>query len=300
MKTYFFIAAMAFLIMHGQILSAQQYTVIKDIDYTGNGNPAQMLDVYLQDDPSVPAPLIVHIHGGAFRAGSKGAALRNCDSLFRHGYVIADLNYRLSGDTVFPAAIWDCKTAIRYLKLNADKYGIDSSRIGLVGESAGGYLVTMLGTTIGIPEFEGLHLGSTGTIATAQAVCDFYGPTNFMLLDTHTPVSCRRPMIHLGVSSPESQFLGCDILEDCPGLVGKANPLNYINGKEPPFIIFHGAFDCTVNSYQSVILHEKLDEEGVKNALNIVPGKRHGDPYFNSAEIQDRMRKFFDSVLKQK
>lgn len=279
-------------------LFAQEYIVIKDIDYTGSGNKHQMLDIYPQQNSKNPAPLIVHIHGGAFKKGRKGGALAHCDSLFRNGYVIADLNYRLSTDSVFPAAIYDCKTAIRYLKLHCKKYGIDSSRIGLIGESAGGYLVTMLGTTIGDPDFEGFHLGSNGTYATVQAVCDFYGPTDFSKLDTLVPSSCLEPLVHLGVSSPESQFLGCHMLEDCPDKVMRSNPLVYINGNEPPFFILHGADDCTVTSYQSILLHRKLDEKGVKNKLIISTGAGHADRFFYSPEILEQIRKFFDSILK--
>jgi len=274
-----------------------QFSAILDIDYTGMGNRKQMLDIYLQESATDPAPLVVHIHGGAFRAGNKGGIMSNCDSLYQAGYVIADLNYRLSGDSVFPAAIYDCKAAIRFLKLNCKNYGIDSTRIGLIGESAGGYLAAMTGVTEGLPEFEGLHLGNTGTRATVQAVFDLYGPSDFMKMDQNLPESCKSPMQHLGVSSPESQFLGCDILENCPELAARANPMNYIDGNEPPFAIYHGGEDCTVGPCQSKLLHEKLDEVNVMNEYCIVPGKGHADRYFYSPEFRGVIKKFFSRIL---
>lgn len=275
----------------------QKYTVIMDVDYTGLHNRKQMLDIYLQNDAGGPAPLVVHIHGGAFRGGSKGGVLSNCDSLYKAGYVIADLNYRLSGDSIFPAALFDCKAAIRFLKLNCENYGIDSSRIGLIGESAGGYLVSMLGTTEGMPEFEGMHLGNTGTKATVQAVFNLYGPTDFMQMDVHLPEDCEDPMKHLGVESPESLFLGCEKLEDCPEKAAWANPLNYIDGNEPPFAIYHGGNDCIVGPNQSVLLHNSLDSLNIENEFSIVPGKSHADRYFYSPEFRGIIKDFFDRTL---
>lgn len=275
----------------------KKYTAILDVDYTSRNDRKQMMDIYLQNDNDEPAPLIVHIHGGAFKGGSKGGVMSNCDSLYQAGYVIADLNYRLSGDSVFPAAIYDCKAAIRFLKLNCENYGIDSSRIGLIGESAGGYLVTMLGTTEGLSEFEGLHLGSTGTRASVQAVFNLYGPTDFMEMDKNLPEDCNDPLQHLGVSSPESLFLGCETLEDCPELVEKANPLAYVDGNEPPFAIYHGGKDCIVGPYQSVLLHTLLDNMNIDNDFSIVPDKKHADRYFYLPEFRGIIKEFFDRTL---
>ncbi len=161
-----------------------------------------------QPDPNLYAPkkakqvpLIVWIHGGAFLFGSKeGSPVEPVPlDLLLEGYAVASIDYRLSPEAVFPAQLEDCKAAIRWLRAHAEEFGIDPNRIGVWGASAGGDLAALLGTTGEIRDFEvGENLGYSGRV---QAVCDFFGPTDFLQMDAH-----RLPdgQIHNVPDSPES------------------------------------------------------------------------------------------------
>jgi pectinesterase len=100
------------------------------------------------------------IHGGEWREGSKGFAMSFCDTLFANGYIVADFNYRLSSDSLFPAQIFDCKAAVRWLKARARVFNIDTCRVAVIGSSAGGHLASLLGTTAGVDSLEDFGLGS--------------------------------------------------------------------------------------------------------------------------------------------
>ena len=150
----------------------------KNLAYVTHGCPSQTLDLYAPKKAK-QVPLIVWIHGGAFLFGSKeGFPVEPVPLHFLlEGYAIASINYRLSPEALFPAQLEDCKAAIRWLRAHADEFGIDPNRIGAWGASAGGNLAALLGTTGEVREFEvGENLDYSSRV---QAVCDFYGPTDF-------------------------------------------------------------------------------------------------------------------------
>ncbi len=150
----------------------------RDLAYVPGGHPRQALDLYLPPGAG-PAPLIVWIHGGAFRMGDKGDRIPS--EMLEQGYAIASLNYRLSQHALFPAQIEDCKAAVRWLRAHADTYALDPSRFASWGESAGGHLAAMLGTAGHERSFEvGEHLEQSSRV---QAVLDFFGPTDFLQMD---------------------------------------------------------------------------------------------------------------------
>jgi acetyl esterase/lipase len=128
----------------------------RDIEYARPDGTPLLLDLYVPKDARNPLPLVVWIHGGAWRAGSKD----RCPAIrvTKRGYVVASVNYRLSQQAIFPAQIEDCKAAIRWLRANAAKYHVDSERIGVWGSSAGGHLVALLGTSGNVEDLEGSAL----------------------------------------------------------------------------------------------------------------------------------------------
>ena len=138
---------------------AESVRLIRDLDYGGDGNPRQSLDLLLPKDREEtvrPLPLVVFIHGGAWRGGSKEGGIGRLGPLVATGqYAAASINYRLTGEASWPAQIHDCKAAIRWLRGHAGEYGLDPDRIGVMGSSAGGHLVAMLGTSGGVTELEG-------------------------------------------------------------------------------------------------------------------------------------------------
>jgi acetyl esterase/lipase len=267
-----------------------------DLAYA-SASPAQKLDLYLPTQGEGPFPLVIWVHGGAWLVGDKRSYLGDPPAiafqLLRRGYALASLNYRLSQEARFPAQIQDVKTAVRWLRLHAQDYSLDPDRFGAWGASAGGHLAALLGTSEGIPELEGEHLGSAGAPGRVQAVVDWFGPTDFLQMDRQAAaVGC--PTFgdggHDSPGSPESRLVGAPIQER-PDLVQAANPIAYIRAgmPPPPFLIQHGTQDCIVPVGQSLLLSEALlpvlGEENL--TLTLLPAGHGAPPVpgepFNSA-----------------
>lgn len=262
--------------------------IYRDLAYVTDGHERQKLDLYLPgpNEGDAPLPLIVWVHGGAWLAGSK----ENCPSIrfLKEGYTAASINYRLSQHAIFPAQIEDCKAAIRFLRANAEKYNIDPNRIGVWGSSAGGHLVALLGTAGDVKEFDkgpNLHVSSR-----VQAVCDFFGPTDFTKMS-----SFESSMNHDAHDSPEAQLVGGPVQENKEAC-RRANPITYVSKDDPPFLICHGDKDNLVPHNQSVLLNDALKKAGVSVKFHTVKGGGHG---FRDREVDRMVQEFFDKHLKE-
>jgi acetyl esterase/lipase len=171
---------------------------------------SQALDIWIPTTGSGPFPLVIFIHGGAFQGGDKAMEGGNVAAVLDAGYAAASLNYRLSGEALFPAAVQDVKAAVRFLRANAGEYGLDPDRFAAWGESAGGNLVSLLGTTGDQATiFDDPALGNADTSSAVQAVVDWYGPTDFLQMDAQfaaaTPAACNgQTQAHDPADSPES------------------------------------------------------------------------------------------------
>jgi acetyl esterase/lipase len=241
--------------------------VLRDLPYVENGRERQKLDLYLPPTGS-GWPLVVMIHGGAFRMGSKDG--EPAAVFVQRGYAVAAINYRLSQHAIFPAQIEDCKAAVRWLRAHAAAYGYDPARIAAFGQSAGGHLAAMLGTTGDVKAFDaGAHLDVSSRV---QAVADFFGPTDFLQMDAHR-VSAQAD-VHEAPDSPESQLVGGPI-RDNPEQVARANPVTYVTPDDPPFLIVHGDADMLVPHHQSELLAAALRKAGVRSKFVTVPGGPH-------------------------
>ncbi len=261
--------------------------VWRDLEYVPGGHERQKLDLYLPAQGKA-WPLIVWVHGGAFRAGSKDA----CPALpfLREGYAVASVNYRLSQHAIFPAQIEDCQAAIRWLKAKAAQHGIDSEHIGVWGSSAGGHLVAMLGTAGDVKDFEkGENLKMSSQV---HAVCDWFGPTDFTRMNQG-----GSQMDHDAPDSPESQLIGGPVQLNREK-AARANPITYVSREDPPFLIMHGDQDPLVPVQQSELLHEALRKAGVNTTYHVIRGAGHGGPGFNTPEINRMVREFFSQHLK--
>ncbi len=283
------LAALAFVIpgeAKAQLVQLQG-RVAKDLVYRSVGDKKLKLDVYMPQQTSSPVPVVVWIHGGAWRSGDKEKppAL----PLINRGYGVVSINYRLSQEAIFPAQIEDCKAAIRFLRSKAALLGIDPNRIGVWGSSAGGHLAALLGTSGDVKELEG-GPENVEFSSRVQAVCDFFGPTDFLRMDDTPGI-----MQHNAVDSPEASLIGGPIQEN-PEKVVRANPITYITPDDPPFLILHGEEDKTVIPSQSTLLAEALKKAGVPVEIQMIKGAGHGfDPPENEKAFN-----FFDRVLKQK
>ncbi|MBM4024820.1 MAG: alpha/beta hydrolase [Planctomycetes bacterium] len=265
-------------------------TVLRDLEYVPGGHERQKLDLYLpkEADPTGERPLIVWIHGGAWRAGSKeGCPARR---FVGNGYAVASINYRLSQHAIFPAQIEDCKAAIRWLRVHASEYGYDPNRIGVWGASAGGHLVALLGTSGDVKEFD---VGpNAGVSSRVQAVCDFFGPTDFTKMS-----SFWTTMQHDAPDSPESRLIGGPIQEN-KDKCRRANPITYVTKDDPPFLIVHGDKDPLVPHHQSEILYEALKKAGVDTTFYTVQGGGHGG--FKDPQVDVLVTQFFDKHLRDR
>jgi acetyl esterase/lipase len=258
--------------------------VLPDLQYIKNGHERNRLDLYLSEKAEGQLPLIVWIHGGGWQGGSK----ESCPAVpfATKGYAVASINYRLSQHAVFPAQIEDCKAAIRWLRGNATKYHLDPDHIGVWGGSAGGHLVSLLGTTGGVKGFEGSG-GNLDQSSRVQCVVDWFGPTDFVSWD---------PNFNKAVISMIAHLLGSTVQES-QEKARKASPLFYVGKDAAPFLIVHGDQDNLVPLAQSQAIGEALKKAGVEVKFVVIKGSGHGGPGFTNPENSKLIENFFAKHL---
>ena len=271
----------------GSLLWAEEpsYTLHADLIYSEAGGIPQELDIYLPKDAAGPLPVVVYVHGGGWKNGSK----KNPRNLFlvEHGYAVVAINYRLTDEGQWPAQIDDCRESIRWLRKNAKKYQLDADHIGVWGGSAGGHLVALMGT---------LPYDKNETVSSrVQAVCDWYGPTELLSMPPNNVGNGRTE--DDVANSNGAKLLGCTV-KDCPELARQASGLDQVSPDDAPFLIMHGDMDPGVPLSQSTRFYEKLNAHGVYAELDILEGAGHGGPLFATNEVQERIRSFFDRFLK--
>lgn len=274
-----------------------------DINYAGDTLTGHRMDIYLPTEGESPYPVIVTIAGSAFFSNnSKDRAFQIGRLLLEQGFAIVAVNHRSSREAIFPAQINDIKGAMRFLRANASKYGLDTTFLGITGDSSGGHLSALMGTSGGVKNhtvgqktlsIEGNVGGNSKEISRVDAVVDWYGPTAFHKMD-----SCGSAQAHDAPDSPESILIGGPIQEN-DDLCALANPITYVDENDPPFLIIHGDADPLVPYCQSVWLHEALTEKGVENELIIVPGGGHGDGIWLDKNVE-RMVAFFAEAKNKK
>ena len=250
----------------------------------GNDSPSQILDIYLPENKPGPFPLIVSIHGGAFMMGDRTWELESVTDLLDAGFAVASVDYRLSSEAPFPAAINDVKQATAFLRKNAADWNLDPTFIAAWGRSAGGYLAAMLGVTSGqTTEFD-----EPGDDSSVSAVIDWYGPSDFLVMDDQfaaEPPSGDGPLAqaHNPANSPESRFLGASI-QDVPEVAARANPITYLEGTPdlPAFFLASGTNDRLVPYRQTTILADALRAKGAEVVVRILKGASHADHQFET------------------
>ncbi|MBC8002391.1 MAG: alpha/beta hydrolase, partial [Opitutaceae bacterium] len=239
---------------------------VKNIEYAQPGGHSLKLDLYLPEKPVGKLPIIVWIHGGSWKSGSKDF----CPIAFmaQKGLAIVSLNYRLSTVAAYPAQLHDCKGTLRWLRAHAAEYQLDPDRIGIFGASAGGHLAALLATTGDAKDLEGDVGGNLEFSSRVEAVCAFYPPTDLNKLVTN-------PKWRKSPDSDVGRLLGGPIEENLDK-AATANPINYITPKTAPIFLLHGDQDTLVPISQSEILYQALQKAGVESEFAIVKGKGHG------------------------
>jgi acetyl esterase/lipase len=262
---------------------------LKDLEYGKIGDRKLLLNLFLPEKAEGKLPVIVWIHGGGWRSGSKEDCTALGDGFVQKGFAVASVGYRLSDEALFPAQIEDCKSAVRWLRANADKYNLDADHIGAWGSSAGGHLVALMGTTGDIKDFDkGDNLQYSSAV---QAVCDYYGPVDFQTFVT-TPGYER----HAGPESAETKLIGGTVMEN-QEKAKKVSATTYVSKSAAPFLIIHGDKDPTVPIDQSKMFSDMLKKENVEAEFYTIPGARHGTPEFAAPEIISKVEVFFKKHL---
>lgn len=272
-----------------------------DVNYANNdGNIRHDLDIYLPDSGTGPFPVVVYIHGGGWQDGNK-SNVGGISPIIDEGYALVSINYRLTAEAIYPAQINDCKAAIRWMRANATTYNLDASRIGVIGTSAGGHLVALLGTsgdvtthTVGdaTMDIEGNVGGNLSYSSRVQAVSDWFGPTDFLKMNDFPG-----NIDHDAANSPESKLVGGPI-QDNPNECALANPITYASKDDAPFLVIHGTADMSVPYNQSELLYQALqplfDSAGTEITLHPVDGAGHGLGSTMSTETFNMMVEFFN------
>jgi acetyl esterase/lipase len=262
----------------------------RDIVFTrGRQRPLKMDILHSKILPETPMPALIWIHGGAWLEGNKEQGIELLLPFARQGYLCASIEYRLSHEAIFPAQIEDCKCAVRFLRAHAKELHLNRDRIGVWGQSAGGHLAALLGTTGGVEELEG-EGGWENFSSRVQAVCDWFAPTDFTRINDFP-----RQISHSAVDAPEALLIGGTVAENQEKAM-RANPIAYINQDAPPFAIFHADDDFIVPLNQSQLLFEALQQAGVEVSLKIVKGGGHGKK-FDSPLLLAQLENFFHRHL---
>lgn len=262
--------------------------VRRDVEYGVVGDVSLKLDVYRpKKRPEGLMPAIVWIHGGGWRQGDKNNAA-NAIAAARRGFFAVSVNYRLSGKAPFPAAIEDCKGAIRWVRATAKDWGVDPDRIGVWGSSAGGHLALLAGCADEAAGLEGKS-GYAKVSSRVQAVCSWFGPADFSKAGAVS-------------EDPVALFLG-GTREAKPEVYAKASPVTHASQDDPPVLMIHGDRDTTVRLQQSEAMLKALTDAGAKAELITVRHAGHGwkpaggTPEPTADEIVERSLKFFEDTL---
>ena len=247
------------------------YRKVGDLVFAEVDGRELLLDLYLPQ-ASKPPPLIVYVHGGAWRTGSKDSM--PLTALLGEGYAIASVDYRLTPEAPFPAQVHDIKAAIRFLRGNQDRYPYDGRRVAIAGSSAGGHLAALVGVTNRSEELEGFvgaHLDQSSEV---HAIVAYFGASNLLtILHQSTPrgLSVRKPALRLLLGGqPERQRQ----------LAMLASPVFHVDRSDPPLLLLHGGQDQQMPINQSHELHGKFKSLGLPVALHILHGAAHGGKLF--------------------
>jgi acetyl esterase/lipase len=272
--------------------------VIRNVEYGKGGGHSLLLDVVRPNpEPTNAMPAVIFIHGGAWRVGNKNRA--PVRFLAERGYFVASINYRLSSEAPFPAAVEDCKCAVRWLRANAGKYNVSPGSIGVWGASAGGHLAEFLGTTGDDPRYEGTG-GWTNASSRVNAVVSFFGPSDFM-----GGIGKFRNEDGSRGNYEVVKFLG-GLPADKPDVYRDASPMTHVSKMSAPMLLVHGDQDPIVPLEQSTRIASALREAGVDVKFIVVTNGVHGfllnqiipiSPH--PAEIERVVVEWFDAHLRK-
>ena len=239
---------------------------------TSNGHK---LDLYLPPSAPGAVPVVIWTAGSAWMADTgKRSAPGIAARLNPAGYAVAGVSIRSSSQAQFPGQLHDIKAAIRWLRANAARYGLDANRIAIMGDSSGGWTAAMAALTGDASDMEGT-VGVVGPRSNVQAAVAFYPPTDFLTMDAWAAQKCQMPRCHDDATSPESRLVGCAI-QTCADKVLAANPARYVTAADPPVMILHGGSDPLVPHNQGEQLYMALNKACRDASFISLPRAGHG------------------------
>ncbi len=258
------------------------------IEYANPDNQHLQMNMARPKNAQTLLPCVLCIHGGGFRAGNRDAYNSFLVKLAGRGYVAFSTSYRLAPQYQFPAAIYDVKAAVRWLKANASAYQIDPNRIGVTGDSAGGHLAQFLGVTADLKQFEGDE-GNADQSSRVACVVNRYGPSDFTKSYGKSVDAAEVLPLWLGgnlESAREKHIL--------------SSPLNWVTPAAAPTLILHGTQDKYVAYEQGVWMHDRLKEAGVAVEMVTLEGAGHGFKGADAEKAENATFAFFDQHLKER
>ncbi len=268
-------------------LSAAEAKTIRNLEFAEVDGHSLKLDLYLATEED--SPLVVWIHGGGWRNGSKDRCFVTW--LTDHGYSVASISYRLTDKATFPAQIHDCKGAVRWLRANADKYGYSTDRIAVAGSSAGGHLAALLGTTVDVEELEGTVGSHSDQSSRVDVIVDYYGPTDFILRTKTQPHKTVKK------GAPVALLLGGPVNEKTE-LARLASPVFHVTSDDPPLLIFHGKKDKTVLFPQSERIVDAYKKVNRPVTLHVLEDAGHGGNEFFRGSARNHLVNFLEKHLR--
>lgn len=245
------------------------------------------VDVFVPKEVKSP-PLVLYIHGGGWKMGDRKTPFVR--SLAAQGFAVASIEYRYSTQAKFPAQIFDCKGAVRWLRANAGKFGYDASRIAAVGESAGGQLAVLLGTSGGVTELEGDVGGNLEQSSQVQAVVDYFGVTDFLLRVRTQPDKTEIP------GSVAYDLFGGPVSQN-EALARLASGVEFVSKDDPPLLAIHGDADTTVLPNQSERIVLAYRKQGLEAKYLIVPGGVHAGERYYADKLSRSVVRFLSRQL---
>ncbi len=277
---------------------------IPDITYsqaTSGFNPHKLELDLLKPEGKIKRPAVVFITGGGFIAAPKSNYLQQRMQIAEAGYVVASIEYRRVPDGVFPQPLEDIKSAIRYLRANADELGIDKNKIAVMGESAGGYFSAMTAVTNGERKYDvGKYLNESSEV---QAAIDIYGLSDLTKVGDDFSEEVQRQ--HDSPAATEALMANGAIPFGGDGStiknskkVNEVNPITHISSKTPPFLLLHGDKDTLVSPSQTEILHKALVAKGIDSTRYVVKNAAHGGNYWIQPEVMKVIIDFLNKNLK--
>ena len=254
-----------------------------NVVYTKVGDWEGKMDLYLPPQGKGPTPILINIHGGGWNHGVKESQT-GFNTFFKMGYAVANIEYRLTGQATAPAAVEDTRCALIYLIKNAKTLNIDVNKIVIMGGSAGGHLALMGGLLANDHRFDG-NCPGVNNIKVA-AIVDKYGITDVWDWGYGSNITSKSAVRWLGNKANDKEF------------AKSVSPISYVTRNSPPVFIVHGDADPTVPYQQSVELHKKLLESGVKTEFITVSGGKHGQfPREKNSEINKSIAEWLKTII---